>query len=317
MTPVRILVFCVAFLASARTVANAATALPFTFVDNRMTVECQINGAGPFTMVVDTGSPDVVLDATAAQRLGLESHAAGTTTGAGNAAVRIGATQLRSLNIGTRSFKNVPASVLDLSQIRTKLGFPHLDGIIGYAIMKRFAVEVDPIAHTIQFLDTAPAIPASATITSFTGIIPVVPATLDGTAAKVIIDTGDRSSLTLFRPYAEQHKYYARDPSRENIITGYGIGGPVYGDVFSLRSLDIFGRRLSNVVTRASRQTSGVFAGSVQAGSVGEGVLKKFNVVYDYRKRRILAWPNASFAEPDRFVAPGATMQPMGSLSSR
>lgn len=283
---------------------SAAASIPFTFVDNRMTIQCKINGVGPFTMVVDTGSPDTVVDQQAAHELGLVVHNAGTTTGAGNKAVSIGATELGSLAIGSQTFGNVSASVLDLSEIRTKLRFPHLDGIVGYAIMKRFAVVVDPDARTIAFLSAPPTMPSSAAITAFTGVTPVVPATINGTASRVVIDTGDRSSLTLFGPFARQHNYYARDPARVNIVTGYGLGGPVHGDVFTLPSLDIFGRRVLNVVTRASRQTGGVFTASAQGGSVGEGVLKKFNIIYDYPRKRIIAWPSAYFMQTDRFVPP-------------
>jgi hypothetical protein len=86
--------------------------------------------------------------------------------------------------------------------------------------------------------------------------------------------------------------------------SGYGIGGPVYGDVFTLPSVDIFGTRLKDVVTRASRQTGGVFASNEQGGSIGEGVLKKFNIVYDYPRGQIIAWPNKYFDVSDRFVPP-------------
>jgi hypothetical protein len=284
--------------------SDAATSIPFTFVDNRMTIQCTINGTGPFTMIVDTGSPDTVIDRSAAKLLGLRVSNGGTTTGAGNKPVHIGSTEVRSLALGSQLFQKVPASVIDLSEIRTKLEFPHLDGVIGYAIMRRFAVLVDPDALTIGFLAVAPTAPSSATTTPFSGVIPRVAATIDGTQTTVIIDTGDRSSLTLFGPFAKQHKFYSKYPSRQNIVTGYGIGGPVYADVFTLPSLDIFDRHVKAVVTRASRQTGGVFAGSGQGGSIGEGVLKRFTIIYDYPRRHIIAWPSTYFAQPDRFVPP-------------
>ncbi|MBV8223211.1 MAG: aspartyl protease family protein, partial [Candidatus Eremiobacteraeota bacterium] len=199
---------------------------------------------------------------------------------------------------------DVAATVIDLSEIRTKLGFAHLDGIVGYSIMRSYAVAVNADSDTISFLTARPTVPPSATTTPFSGVTPIVGATIDGIPTRVIIDTGDRSSLTLFGPFAHAHGYYGRDPSQSNVITGYGIGGPVYGDVFTLPSLEIFSRRLSGVVTRASRQTGGVFTGSQQAGSVGEGVLKRFNIVYDYPDKQIIAWPNSYFALTDRFNPP-------------
>ena len=283
---------------------SVATSVPFIFVDNRMMIQCKIDGAGPFSMVIDTGSPDVVIDPIVAKLVGAHVRNNGTVSGAGNKPVHIGATQLDMLSIGSQSFSRVDASVLDLSEIRVKLGFPRLDGIIGYSIMKHYAVVVDVDSNTIVFRTTPPTVPPSASTTSFTGVIPVVPATIDGIPTTVIIDSGDRSSLTLFGPFAKTHGLYDRYPAQSNIVTGYGLGGPVYADVFTLPSLNLFGRQLHALVTRASRQTGGVFTGSQQGGSVGEGVLKKFDIVYDYPRKRIIAWPNKYFATPDRFVPP-------------
>ncbi|MBV8340393.1 MAG: aspartyl protease family protein [Candidatus Eremiobacteraeota bacterium] len=287
--------------------AARASAVPFTFVDNRMTIQCRINGAGPFTMIVDTGAPDVTIDSKIATQLGVRVRAAGSTIGAGNKPVLIGATQLRSLTVGETSFTDVAASVIDLSEIRTKLGFPRLDGVVGYTVMRRYAVVVDNDAHTISLDAERPPTPESATTTAFTGVIPSVAATIDGIPTTVIIDTGDRSSLTLFGPFAKEHKFYDRFPATSTIVTGYGIGGPVYGQVFTLPSLAVFGRQLSGVVTRASRQTGGVFTATQQGGSIGEGVLKRFDIIYDYPKKEIVAWPSKYFARSDRFVPPGQT----------
>jgi len=284
--------------------AAGTISVPFTFVDNRMMIQCKVNGAGPFSMVVDTGSPDVVIDRHVADLVGTHVRDNGTVSGAGNKPVRIGATQLATLSIGPQTFDRVDASVLDLSEIRTKLGFPRLDGIIGYSIMKHFAVVVDVDSNTIAFQTAAPTVPLSASTTAFTGVIPIVPAAIDGIPTTVIIDSGDRSSLTLFGPFAKTHGFYGRYPAQSNIVTGYGLGGPVYADVFTLPSLNLFGRQLYAVVTRASRQKGGVFTGSQQGGSVGEGVLRKFNIVYDYPRKRIIAWPSKDFATPDRFVPP-------------
>jgi hypothetical protein len=87
-------------------------------------------------------------------------------------------------------------------------------------------------------------------------------------------------------------------------VTGYGLGGPVYGDVFTLPSLDVLGAHLGGVITRASLQTGGAFTTSDQGGSIGDGVLKRFNIVYDYLNGRIVAWPSKYYSAPNPFIAP-------------
>jgi hypothetical protein len=290
----------------ARGQSSAGVTVPFVFVDNRMTIECTIDGKGPFVMIVDTGSSGDAITPETARRLGIATQDAGTTYGAGERSVKRGRAKLATLSLGALTFKDADASVIDLSEIRTKLGFPHLDGIIGYPVLRQFATYVDVDAGTLTFASAPPAAPAGVepTTTAFTGEIPEIAATIDGIATKAIVDTGDRSSLTLFGPFAKAHGFYGRYPSQTNVVTGYGVGGPVYGDVFTIPSLDALGAHLTNVVTRASRQSAGAFTSAADGGSIGEGVLKRFNIVYDYPHGKMIAWPSKYRATPDAFVAP-------------
>lgn len=282
------------------------TTIPFTYVDNRIVIECRIDDQGPFTMILDTGSPSIAVTPETAARLAVRVQDAGTVTGAGNNLAKNGRAAIATLSLGTLTFKSLNADVLDLTEIRTKLHFPHLDGIIGYPILKQFATFVDVDDKTITFARTAPTAPTNATTTHFEGVLPEIPAVIDGVAGKVLVDSGDRSSLTLFGPFAKQNGFFGRYPSKENIVTGYGLGGPVYGDVFTLPTLDVFGATVTNVVTRASRQTGGVFASAADSASIGTGVLKRFNIVYDYPNKTIVAWPSKYFTTADTFVPPGS-----------
>jgi hypothetical protein len=286
--------------------STAATTIPYAYVDNRIVVECRLDRQGPFTMILDTGSPSIALTPETAAKLAVAVHAAGTVAGAGNLAAKNGRAKIATLSLGSRTFRHLDADVLDLSEIRTKLHFARLDGIIGYPVLKRFATFVDVDDQTITFAQAAPSVPSNATTTHFDGVLPEIHAVIDGVAGKVLVDSGDRSSLTLFGPFAKRNGFFGRYPSKENIVTGYGLGGPVYADVFTLPSLDVFGMHLTQVVTRASRQTGGVFASTADSASIGTGVLKRFNVVYDYPHETIITWPSKYFATPDAFVPPGS-----------
>jgi hypothetical protein len=295
-----------ALIATAAAPSAGQTIIPFTYVDNRIVIECKIDGQGPFTMVLDTGSPSIAVTPEVATKLAVAVQNAGTVTGAGNNAAKNGRAAIARLSLGSLTFTNLRADVLDLTEIRTKLHFPRLDGIIGYPVLKQFATFVDVDNKTITFAGTAPPAPPNATTTRFEGALPKIRAVIDGVTGKIIVDSGDRSSLTLFGPFAKRNGFFGRYPSRENIVTGYGLGGPVYADVFTIPSLDVFGTHLTNVVTRASRQTGGVFASNADSASIGTGVLKRFNIVYDYPHTTIVAWPSKYFTTPDRFVPPGS-----------
>jgi Aspartyl protease len=299
---------CVAaLLGVARTDAGAtATSVPFRFEDNRVFVSCYVDGKGPYAFVVDTGAGSVVVSTELARTLKLPLRAAGTTSGAGSRSPRIWRTELASFAVGGIRFRGVRAAALDLEEIRQGIGFRRFDGIVGYSVLRRFRVKIDMDASLLT-LDTAPiAVPASARSVPFTleDELIHVPAAIDGIPGTVVLDTGDRSSLTLFRGFANAHDVYGRYPARRNAVTGYGVGGPVYGDVFTLPRLAIFGWTIQGVVTRASRDRGGVFATASEAGSIGGGLLRRFDVVYDYPGQRLLVWPSRNFSLKDRYVAP-------------
>jgi hypothetical protein len=309
------MLFIAAPISVVATSGKAAT-IPFTYVDNRIVIECTIDGEGPFAMILDTGSPTIAVTPEAAARLRIRVSDAGTVTGAGNHAAKNGRTEIATLSLGSVSFKKLQADVLDLTEIRTKLHFPHLDGILGYPVLRNFASYIDVDDQTITLSQTAPDAPRDATITRFEGVLPEIGGVIDGIAAKILVDSGDRSSLTLFGPFARRNRFFGRYPSTENVVTGYGLGGPVYAEVFTLPNLNVFGARLANVVTRASRQSAGVFASSAYSASIGTGVLKRFNIIFDYPHNTIVAWPSKYYATRDRFVPPGYSASSHGKRAS-
>jgi hypothetical protein len=286
--------------------SSAAVTIPYTYVDNRIVVECKLDGQGPFAMILDTGSPSIAVTPETAGKLAIAVHAAGTITGAGNSTAKSGRAKIATLSIGSLTFRHLEAEVLDLTEIRTKLHFARLDGILGYPVLKHFAAFVNVDGKTITFAGRAPSVPSNATTTHFEGELPEIGAVIDGVAGKVLVDSGDRSSLTLFGPFAKRNGFFGRYPSKENIVTGYGLGGPVFADVFTVPSLDVFGTHLTQIVTRASRQTGGVFASTADSASIGTGVLKRFNIVYDFPHDSIIAWPSKFFAKRDAFIPPGS-----------
>ena len=282
-------------------------AVPFSFEDNRIFVKCTINGQGPFDFVVDTGAGDLTIDRALAHRLNLRAENAGSLGGAGSHTVAYSTAVVASLDLGTAHASNQQATILDLAPIRQGIGLWHLDGIIGYSMLRHYAVEVDMDQRVLTLSRERLAFPPDATPVPFTlnsGFI-FVPARIQGVPGTILIDTGDRSSLTLFGPFATTHDMYGRFGGVRNALTGFGVGGPVYGDVFALPQLDILGARLTNVTTRASRQSGGAFASKIAAASIGGGLLRRFNVVYDYPHRTMYVWKSAQFAVADSYDRSG------------
>jgi predicted aspartyl protease len=289
---------------------EVCTDAPFTLVDNRAFADVIVNGKGPYKFVFDTGASNV-LNAELAKELALPEVAPRTQTGgAGAGTQETGLVKVASAQLGGVTVSDAEFLVLSLEEIRKTIGFKRMDGLMGREVMAALLVRYDFDLSVLTFCDPerAPAFMRAGTAMSYTTEpfnIPVIEAEVDGRAAKLMIDTGDRSSLTLFTPFAAKHglrNFYA---PKVSAITGRGVGGPIPADVAKVRSLRFAGFDVPGVTMRMPTLTSGGFTSGAISGSIGTGVIRLFNVTFDHAGRRIFLAPNAHFARPDRYDRSG------------
>ncbi len=288
------------------TQAARAGSVPFQLTDNRIIVQARANGSGPFYLIVDTGSSGTTLTPSAAHRLHLATKRLGAITGAGRRTVTASAATLDSFTVAGETFSHLPITVINMDEIQKNIGFARFDGIIGYDVLQSYNVGFDMDRRTLTLSRTALRHPAGAQTLPFvlrnTQIY--LPATINGIHGTVMFDSGDRSSLTLFRLFASRHGFYRVPGAVTNALTGFGIGGPLFADVFRTQVV-MFGKTVPNVITRATLDTGGFFATSTNAGSVGLGLMKRFDTIVDYPHRTMSAWPSRVFHSTDRYDPAG------------
>ncbi len=286
--------------------AARAGSVPFELTDNRIIVQALVNGAGPFYLIVDTGSSGTTLTPSAAHRLHLATKPFGAVGGAGRRTVTASAATLERLTVAGETFSHLPITVIGMDQIAQNIGFPHLDGVIGYDVLQFYSVGLDMDRSVFTLSRTALNHPTGAQTIPFTlrDTQIYLPATIDGIHATVMFDSGDRSSMTLFRRFATGHDFYQVPGEVKNVLTGFGIGGPLFADVFRT-GVVMFGKTIPNVITRATLDTGGFFATSTEAGSVGLGLMKRFDSIVDYPHHTMVAWPSRFFSKTDRYDPAG------------
>ena len=288
--------------------AQTQARIPFELIDNRIFVEARINGAGPFHMVFDTGGSNIVTPEVA-QALGLDLRDQFGMPGAGEREEPAWRTHVGEAALGDIRMTNLDFTVLSLEQINRAIGFERADGLVGHELLRRFVVRVDYDRQELLFAEPGhtPAhwFAGSELPFTYAGNLPAIQARLNGVELNAIIDTGDRSSLTLFGPYVADHGLREAQRPRLRAVTGWGVGGPLPADVTQSASFEIAGHTLRNVTTRMPLTQSGVFASRIADASIGNGVMKRFAVTFDYARQRLYLQPNAEFATPDPFDRSG------------
>lgn len=251
---------------------------PLEIVDNRPFVKVEIKGKTLY-FIVDTGAINAI-EAERAAELGLKEENRFQTGGVGNERVEAWTTTIETYKVGDREFPAAQFTAIPLKNIKEGLKLPYLDGILGYGFFRNFALQIDYPNKTVRFLNDYEG-RNGVPFTMQGSSIPRVKTQIDNIPTEFIIDTGDRSELTLSKNVFDQ--LAGQYPLSEEKITGYGIGGPVYAKTFNLNNLQVGETGFKNVLTRIPTNKSGAFARNDFLGSIGSGLLKKYKLTVNYR----------------------------------
>ncbi|MDQ7825222.1 MAG: aspartyl protease family protein [Candidatus Eremiobacteraeota bacterium] len=284
------------------------TTVPFTLFDNRIMVSAGINGKKPLTFIFDTGGSNIITPE-AAESLGLATEQGDKVTGAGEKSVQSSTAKIAECTLGDLVLTNQTFKVVDLSEIRRRFNFKSLDGVLGYEVLQRAVATLDfERGRLILSLPEAFKAPRgySAKIPfELIGGDPVISGQVSGMSGKILIDTGDRSAFTLFQKFADAHGLTGLF-SGPVLTTGYGIGGPISA---KLGKIDIIlsGEgtiELRRVLSRLPVMKGGSFATMDIAGSIGNEVLRRFNIVFNYGGKEVILTKNRFFDDPYKFTPP-------------
>ena len=274
------------------TAADLASYSSFELIDNRVFVSARLDGRGPYSFLLDTGADGWTVSARVARGLALAEGQAEQIEGVGEAKDTVHQLTLRELTLAGLFFADQPAVSEDFSALDEVIGFQHFDGIAGKPVFDRYVVDLDFTRSRVSFLPPAEySIPSDARVMPFRlydEVIPVVAGEIAGAKGLFVVDLGDRSSLTLFGPFWRAHHLDRAFGPGIVALTGYGVGGPVKGELVRVPEFVMAGVEVRGVVARLSLQKAGVFGTSAIAGSIGTGILKRFGVAFDYPQRRII-----------------------------
>lgn len=282
------------------------TVIPFELIDNRIFVDVFIESKGPFKFIFDTGSTNVLTPAVA-QKLNLNLQRDADGAGAGETAFRVDQAKVKNLRIGDIHLANQDFSVIDMSDIQNAFRMPACDGTFGYEVLLQYLASVDFEKNQLTLTNGQDLLRESKyTKIPFQLLFdkPVIDAQIDGLHAKVLIDTGDRSALTVFKNFRDQHSKIAKVYDRsEERVTGFGAGGPVLAQLGYISSLEVApGLSMKKVVSRAPTTLKGFNALKDMNASIGNEVLRQFHVAFDYKNRYVYLAKNRRFGAPTQFT---------------
>ncbi len=279
--------------------------IQFELLDNRIFVDVMVNEKGPFKFIFDTGGSNA-MTFDLAGKLGLSVTDAGDGTGAGPDKQHIGQTDVQNFQVGAINLTQQKFLVIDFSKIQKAFNLPALDGIFGYEILTQYLAFIDYDHHELSFFLNGEGFNSAGYASmrfKLQNESPIIKTRINGFKSNTLIDTGDRSALTVttrLRKHPLVDNFFDNKPE---IPTGYGVGGPILAQVTRIPKLRLTAfDHLSDVSARGPLFKGGLNGIKGLDASIGNEILKQFDVAFDYQHKMIYFRQNRHFGEKTHFV---------------
>jgi predicted aspartyl protease len=295
--------------------ASAEVTIPFEVTGRHIFIEVAV-GETPLSFVFDTGASSTVIDSATADRLGLEPTRDTIAMGAAGQV----STQHRSgnrLRLGGIVMDDVDLVFLSLDHLARRVGRP-IDGILGYELLSRFVVRLDntkrrlvlqPFGKDLHLPEGTRRWPFRLDMS-----IPIVDGVVrlaDGARlrGRFLVDTGAGLSLALNTPFVERHDLLQRAGRSFEATSTSLSGSGNHGVESRVAGFRVFGTSFREVPAQLSRVTTGVKSMSAFAGILGNEVLRRFDMTFDYKRREVWVQRTERIDEPFRVDCSGLGLE--------
>jgi len=280
------------------TAGDSARSIPLDIDNNIIRLKVRVNNSRPLMMIFDTGASVTFVHTRVAKELGLKlgQKFDGTATGgpiegnlAGRATLSVDGAEATNQLLFAQAFPTPP-------------GF-EFDGIIGYDFINAFVVDIDYPKKTMNLYDPAKF--------KYSGNRHVIPLDLKGrrtplvdtpfmfgrdlrVVARLELDTGADGAFLFNEPFVNKHDLL-KTQGKTRPDVGRGAGGEQQRVAGTAASADIGSFKFKDipVVFSLDHQRS-----ETADGIVGGEILRRFGLIIDYSRGRMILEPNSSLRDP-------------------
>ncbi len=287
---------------------RSAVGIPFELNSDKIYLHVKLNDSGPYWLVLDTGSPGMILDTGVAKELGISTGEKFPVGAAGeNPFTLAPADSTFDAFVPGMMLLDQPAHVGAINAIVGPYEGRRIDGVLGgYNVFAKYIVEVDYDAQTIGVYErgyyTEREGGTTIPVEVFRGhcVIEATSILADGDtlAGEFMLDTGLRGTMVFNTPFVNEHDLLDRFSPTVYTTVGGGLGGQVKARVGRLQDFIFGGISLGGIHASLSQIIRGAFANPDRAGIIGSAVLQRFLVVFDYAGERLTLYEQDY--DPDR-----------------
>ena len=282
------------------TSGDKALGIPIEIENHLIVMKVRVNNSQPLRFLFDTGASISMLSQKRATELGLKSSGKATGEATGG-------------RITTSIVKGVSLSVTGAkvsNQLLATMDFPSIpgfefDGIIGYHFISQFVVEIDYekklmnlySPRTYRYAGKGEFIPLDLNGRK----TPLVRATIspEGRAPvelKFELDTGSDGTVLINSPAVKKYDLLSAMPQGVQ-SKARGAGGEQDRVLGPVKAIQLGSFVFNKAPVALSLDTQGGGALTENDGALGGEILRRFKVIIDYSRQRMILERNGSFSE--------------------
>lgn len=283
------------------TSGNSALNIPLEIDNNIILMQVGVNNSKPLRFIFDTGASHTVLHSRRGAELGLkpEEQLSGTATGGriegsltSGVLLKVVGAEVSNQQIGLIDFPVPP-------------GF-EFDGVIGYDFIKAFVVEIDYLQKIMNLYD-----PRTYTYRGRGEVIPlvlderrtplvhveIIPPSGSSLNAILGVDTGADRAFIFNNSFVQQHGLVAAMTNIKE-SAGRGAGGEQQIVVARAKTARLGRFLFPNPTVGLVRDPERDGATKEGDGVIGGEIFRRFKVIIDYSRQRMILEPNKDLNDP-------------------
>lgn len=293
---------------------SSVLGIPFELYDNGIILKALVNHSHSLAFSIDTGAEIFgVITARQAERLGLKLRGK-QRTGAVGGDIEYSSARGVSISLPGLELLNQTIAVIPFDSSNDD--GPEIDGAFGHDFLKQFVVEIDYGAEVINLYD-----PASYRYSGSGEIVPIT--IVDGSPlmrvkmttekgrvveGRFIVDTGLSGTIAFSSQFTRKNHLLSGVKTIQ-AATSEETGGEYQRRIGRAKSLQ-FGRVVIENPT-VSFSIKGD-ASPENDGVIGTEIFRRFKMILDYTRQRIIFEPNFHLTEPYEEDMSGLALVPVG-----
>ena len=286
--------------------------IPFTLVNNHIYIQGTLNDTLPVWILLDCGAGSMISDKQA-KKGKIRTHSYEQTDGIGNNLVPYQMTDSAIFNLGGIRYSEKMIPILSFTEVERcgaiikvdkegkikfleakRNNFHPIDAVLGDKFFRRFVVKIDYRKQILTLYE-----PSTFQYTGKGNRIPLLYsdnhiyayASLTGpdslsVSGYFMVDCGSMTGVISNVPFIKQHRLIPSGKATE--ISLCGIGGSSKSIMGTLTDLLVGKQRIKKPIAIFSQASGGVLTRPDVAGSIGNGILRRFYVTIDYSAKEMI-----------------------------